>query len=316
MSPIAEKQKNTFEEAIEHLISRAENTRGLSGADITARVQAALDKYLLRDSPNAGNNEIKEFIDEIRSDDLCLIIACELGDELAWEDLVANFDSTVKSAARKISSNQEDAEALASSIWAELYGLRVDADGNKKSKLAYYSGRGSLAGWLRAVVSQLAVDQFRKQSKFVQIEEDREFENLANEAAHNDGNHFGSHTENPEDLFSEGQTSSDVAEALSTAIAELDAEDRLILKLYYFDDLKLKDIAATFGYHEATASRKLTRVQTEIRKGVERGLRERHGWTDSEVKRHLSDTAASLGVNLETMFAALLALVMVQDFWT
>src|SRR5438445_5311166 len=238
MSPIAEKQKNTFEEAIEHLISRAENARGLSGVDITSRVTAVLDKYLLGDSPNAGNNEIKEFIDEIRSDDLCLIIACERGDELAWEDLVANFDSSVKSAARKISSNSEEAEDLASSIWAELYGLRQDADGNKKSKLAYYSGRGSLAGWLRAVVSQLAVDQFRKQSKFVQIEEDREFENLANEAAGSDNHHFVSHHENPEDLLTESQTASDVSEALSAAIAALDAEDRLILKLYYFDDLK------------------------------------------------------------------------------
>ena len=66
-----------------------------------------------------------------------------------------------------------------------------------------------------------------------------------------------------------------MSEALSTAIAELEAEDRLILKLYYFDDLKLKDIAATFGYHEATASRKLTRVQTEIRKRRRKGLRER-----------------------------------------
>lgn len=316
MSPIAEKHKNTVEEAIEHLISRAENARGLRGSDIAGRVGATLEKYLLRDSPNAAHVEIEDFVHEIRADDLCLVIACERGDELAWEDLIANFDSTVKSAARKISSNQEDAEDLASSIWAELYGLRTDADGNKKSKLAYYSGRGSLAGWLRAVVSQLAIDQFRKQSKFVQIEEDREFENLANEAAHSGGNHFGSHTANPEDLFSEGQTSSDVAEALSTAIAQLETEDRLILKLYYFDDLKLKDIAATFGYHEATASRKLTRVQSEIRKGVEKSLKTQHGWTDNEVKRHLSDTAASLGVSLETMFATLLVLVLVQDFWT
>ena len=312
MSAIAEKHKITVEEAIEHLISRAENARGLTGADIAGRVEATVNKYLLNDSPNAAHTEIEEFVHDIRADDLCLIVACEKGDEKAWEDLVANFDSTVKSAARKISSNNEDAEDLASSIWAELYGLRVDADGNKKSKLAYYSGRGSLAGWLRAVVSQLAVDQFRKQSKFVQIEEDREFENLANEAANGD-NHFGSHTENPEELFSEGQTAADVSAALSTAIAELDAEDRLILKLYYFDSLKLKDIAATFGYHEATASRKLTRVQTEIRKGVERGLRERHGWTETEVKRHLSETAASLGINLETMFAALLTLAFVQD---
>jgi len=312
MTPIAEKHKNTVKEAIEHLISRTENARSLRGADIAGRVEATLDKYLLRDSPNASHTEIADFVHDIRADDLCLIVACEKGDEKAWEDLVANFDSTVKSAARKISSNNEDAEDLASSIWAELYGLRVDADGNKKSKLAYYSGRGSLAGWLRAVVAQLAVDGFRKTSKFVQIEEDREFENLANEAANGD-NHFGSRPENPEELFSDGQTRADVSAALATAIAGLSAEDRLILKLYYFDDLKLKDIAATFGYHEATASRKLTRVQTEIRKAVERGLRERHGWTDTEVKRHLSETAAGLGVNLETMFAALLFLALVQD---
>lgn len=315
MSAIAEKHKNTVEEAIEHLISRADNARSLTGDDLRHRVGATLEKYLLRDNTDAPNAEIKEFIDEIRADDLCLIIACEKGDETAWEDLVANFDSTVKSAARKISSNNEDAEDLASSIWAELYGLRQDADGNKKSKLAYYSGRGSLAGWLRAVVSQLAVDQFRKQSKFVQIEEDREFENLANEAAHSDNNHFASHGENPEELFSKGETDADVSEALSTAIAGLETEDRLILKLYYFDDLKLKDIASTFGYHEATASRKLTRVQTELRKGVEKELRTRHGWTDTEVKRHLSETAASLGLNLETMFAVLMLAALVQDFW-
>jgi len=316
MNPIAEKHKNTVEEVIEHLISRAENSRGLQGSDISARIGSTLEKYLLRDEPNAANNEIKEFIYEIRADDLCLIVACEKGDEQAWEDLVANFDATVKSAARKISSNQEDAEDLASSIWAELYGLRQDADGNKKSKLAYYSGRGSLAGWLRAVVSQLAVDQFRKQSKFVQIEEDREFENLASEVAHGDNNHFGSHNENPEDLLTEKQTDADVTEALSSAIAALEAEDRLILKLYYFDDLKLKEIAATFGYHEATASRKLTRVQTEIRKSVERELRSSHGWTENEVKRHLSETAASLGINLETMFAVMMLALLVQDFWT
>ena len=313
MSLIAEKHKSTVGEAIEHLISRADNARGLAGADISARVEATLNKYLLNDSPNAAHTDIEEFVHDIRADDLCLIVACEKGDEKAWEDLVADFDSTVKSAARKMSSNNEDAEDLASSIWAELYGLRTDADGNKKSKLAYYSGRGSLAGWLRAVVSQLAIDQFRKQSKFVQIEEDREFENLANEAANGDGNHFGSKTENPEDLLTVKQTESDVSAALSAAIAELGAEDRLILKLYYFDDLKLKEIAATFGYHEATASRKLTRVQTEIRKGVEKELKNKHGWTDSEVKRHLSETASSLGINLETMFAALLLLVFVQD---
>ena len=315
MTALAEKYNPVIDESVADLISRAANARGLAPSAIRPRVVSALEKYLFCAGHNADKSEVKSFVEEIRADDLCLIIACEQNDEKAWEDLVANFDSTVKSAARKISSNNEDAEDLASSIWAELYGLRQDADGNKKSKLAYYSGRGSLAGWLRAVVSQLAVDQFRKQSKFVQIEEDREFENLANEAAGSDNHHFVAHSDNPEELFTDRQTETDVSEALQTAIDGLDDEDRLILKLYYFDDLKLKDIASMFGYHEATASRKLTRVQTEIRKGVEKGLKERHGWTDTEVKRHLSETAASLGVNLETMFAVILVLAMVQDWW-
>lgn len=316
MTQAAEKHSSAIDEAVSRLIRRATNARGLGAADLRPRVDAVLGKYLLSENESAERRDVSSFVDEIRADDLCLIIACERGDEKAWEDLVANFDSTVKSAARKISANSEDAEDLASSIWAELYGLRQDADGNKKSKLAYYSGRGSLAGWLRAVCSQLAIDQFRKQSKFVQIEEARDFENLAEESSNHSGNdQILHHVENPEDLLTAKRTSDDVSTALSTAIASLADEDRLIVKLYYFDDLKLKDIAATFGYHEATASRKLVRIQNDIRKGVEKELRKTHGWSDSEVKRHLSETAAKLGLSLEKMFATLIALAVVQDFW-
>ncbi len=313
MTGLAEKHLSIIDPAIGRLLSRAVNSRGLKADNLQPRIAASLDKLLFKDDAGAGINEIKAFIADIRADDLCLIIACELGDEKAWEDLVANFDSTVRSAARKISSNSEDAEDLASSIWAELYGLRQDADGNKKSKLAYYSGRGSLAGWLRAVVSQLAVDQFRKQSKFVQIEEDREFENLANEAAGHAENGFVSHTENPEEIFSEKQAAADVSQALQKAIRSLDAEDCLILKLYYFDDLKLKDIASSFGYHEATASRKLVRVQTEVRRSVEKNLRVSHGWTETEVKHYLSETALKLGISFETLFTILLFMGFLQD---
>jgi RNA polymerase sigma-70 factor (ECF subfamily) len=316
MSVVPAKHRQTVDEAITHLISRAADTRGLSPDDMRPRIDSVVAKYLLSETDDSDRNEIKQFVDDMRADDICLIIACEKGDERAWEYLVANFDTTVKSAARKISSNNEDAEDLASSIWAELYGLRQDAEGNKKSKLAYYSGRGSLAGWLRAVVSQLAIDQFRKQSRFVQIEENREFENLAEDASnHSDGNRIVHHADNPEEIFTAEQTSEDVSKALKIAIESLDAEDRLVMKLYYFDDLKLKEIAAMFGYHEATASRKLVRIQSEIRKNVEKKLRERHGWSETEVKRYLSETASKLGITVEKLFAAMLVLGSLQDIW-
>jgi RNA polymerase sigma-70 factor (ECF subfamily) len=311
---IAQKYRKAIDEASARLVSRAANARGLGVDEIAARVTPSVEKYLLRDRADATPSEIGNFVDEIHADDLCLIVACERNDDKAWEDLVANFDSVVKSAARKIAANAEDADDLASSIWAELYGLKQGEDGKRKTKLAYYSGRGSLGGWLRAIISQMAVDRFRKESRMVQIEEPREFENLAEESSNNsNGTSVVSHAENPEEIFSDKQSSRDVSEALAEAVASLEAEDRLILKMYYFDDLKLKDIAAVFGYHEATASRKLVRVQNEIRKSVEKGLKTRHGWSDGEVKKHLADTAAGLGISFEKMFAVLLLAALVQD---
>jgi RNA polymerase sigma-70 factor (ECF subfamily) len=313
VEPVADNFQKVVEESIERLLGRASDRRSLTAGDVSVRVQLALGKYLFRENARPQHTEIKQFIDEIRADDLCLVIACERGDEKAWEDLVANFDSTVKSAARKISANSEDAEDLASSIWAELYGLRHDAEGNKKSKLAYYSGRGSLAGWLRAVVSQLAIDQFRKQSKFVQIEESREFENLANEASESSNNHHVvSHADTPEEVLGQKLLTRDISGALKSAIESLEAEDRLVLKLYYFDSQKLKDIAELFGFHEATASRKLVRIQAEIRKAVERGLRDTCGWSENEIKLHLADAASKLNVSVEKLIGLLMAAAAVQ----
>ncbi len=316
MVSIAEKYHKTIEESVVQMIARAENSRGLRLEEVFERVVAAIEKYVLRIDGNASHSEIKEFIEGIRADDLCLIIACEKGVESAWNDLVKNFDSTVKSAAYNFCKNKEDSEDLASSIWAELHGLRVDKQGNKKTKLSYYSGRGSLGGWLRAVTNQLAIDEFRKMKRIVQTEDDREFEVLAQDSSENsDFKAVVSLSENPEEIYSEEEAKKDIALALKHAITELDVEDRLILKLYYFDDLKLKDIGATLGFHEATASRKIVRVQTEIRKLVEKNLRQKYGWDENEVKRNLSETASKLGINMEKLFTSVLFLTVVQEFF-
>jgi RNA polymerase sigma-70 factor len=310
----SEKHKTIIEESIARLLARAENPRGLAASDVHPRICKSLEKYLFRDNENASVAEIKAFIDELRADDLCLVLACENGDESAWSDLVATQDKTVKAAAWKCAPKAEDADDLASSIWAELYGLKHDKDGKLKSKLSYYSGRGSLGGWLRAIVSQLAVDQFRKQSKLVQVEEARDFENLANESAEKSENlAVISHHDNAEDIFGEKQMTRDVSKALNQAIAELSADDKLLLKLYYYDEIKLKEIGQTFGYHEATASRKIVRIQTEIRSSVEKILKTRHNWSAEEVKRYLAETASKLGISLEKLVAVLIIFALMQE---
>ncbi len=295
--------ENLITDGAGRLLARAQDSRALKPDALVGRIQTAVEKYLLRDNPAASAREISDFIDGVQADDLCLIVACERDDEKAWTELVARFTPTVRSAARSASSNEDAAEDLAQSIWAELYGLRTGKDGKRSSKLAYYSGRGSLAGWLRAVVGQLAVDSYRKQSRLVQAEEDTELDRIARELpSMSEGQAVVSASiKNPEQVISNRFTESDLQQAFNDAISELPAEDRLLVKLYYFDELRLREAGAVLGVHEATASRRLTRIHSELRKRVSQILIQDKGWTKSETERSFAEVAQHLDADLESL---------------
>lgn len=283
------------------LLARATDNRSLSRDYLVTRIGAAVEKYLLRDDPNASGGNVSKFIDELQADDLCLIIACERGDEKAWSELVERFTPAVRSAARSASSSEDAAEDLAQSIWAELYGLRTRSDGRPASKLAYYSGRGSLAGWLRAVVAQLAVDTYRKQSKLVQTDEDADLDRLAQEVHVGEGQPALAGMQNPEESMSNRFARSELQQALSKSVQELTAEDRLLVKLYYFDNLRLREAGAVLGVHEATASRRLTRIQTELRTRVSEILVGERGWTKAEAERSFAEVGLQLDTDVEAL---------------
>jgi RNA polymerase sigma-70 factor (ECF subfamily) len=288
----------------QRLLARSANARGLDAGLLAPRLRASVEKYVLKDDPAPGSAQIDKFMDGLHADDLCLVIACEVGDQNAWSDLFEGYGATVRSAARAASSNEAMADDVAQSIWADLHGLKMREDGKPAGKLAYYSGAGSLGGWLRAVVGQLAIDQHRRQSRLVQTEADGDLERLAHDAdgESNRLNLFQSGSD-PEESLAAGMASADVEKALGQALAELDDEDRLLMKLYYFDGLRLREAGAVLGVHEATASRRLTRIHGEVRERVESILMKEHGWTKAEATRSLAEVAAHLQTEVEPMLA-------------
>ena len=293
------KKEEAIRRASKDLLARASDARGVDLDTFTKRVTPVVEKYLLRDEPEATTETIGSFITGLQVDDLCLVMACERGDQAAWSDLVERFSVAVRSAARSASSNEDAAEDLAQSIWAELHGLRVRQDGRPAGKLSYYSGRGSLAGWLRAVVAQLAIDQHRKQVRLVQTEEDGDFDRLASEASSESS--IAIAAESPAQGMEDRFAAREIENALSGAIAELSAEDRLLVKLYYFDGLRLREAGAVLGVHEATASRRLTRIHQELRNEVQRVLVQEHRWTKSEAERCFAEVALHVDTNLEQL---------------
>lgn len=287
----------------ERLLARAKSKRSLDVAVITPRLRAVAEKYVLKHDRGADGSAITSFLDGLHADDLLLVMACERGDQIAWSELFEGYGATVRSAARSASSSEAMADDLAQSIWAELHGLKAREDGTPAGKLAYYSGAGSLGGWLRAVVGQLAIDQHRKQGKEVQTEEDSELDRLAQSEPESDGVHAFQSSSSPEDLLSRNLAAADVEKALARALRELADEDRLLMKLYYFDGLRLREAGAVLGVHEATASRRLTRIHSEVRQNVETILMKDHGWTKAEAARSVADVATHLQTEIEPMLS-------------
>ena len=291
-------------EGARRLAERAVGRRAQDASAVAARVRASVEKYLLRHKPDASAREVVDFIDALHADELLLVVACEQGDETAWTEIIEQYRTVVLSAARSSSAGAGEAEELGDSVWAELYGLREREDGTRAGKLAYYSGCGSLGGWLRAVVGQLAVDRHRRTSRLVQTEEPSEFDRAAAESHEPDGWRAAPERD-PESALAEGEVAHAVEGALAEALGGLDAEDRLLVKLYYFDGLKLKEAGAVLGVHEATASRRLTRLHAEIRKRVESLLVTGRSWTREEAARALADASRTQSdADIRTMLTA------------
>src|SRR5438093_12434472 len=203
-------------------MARSRNAGGLDAESFAPRLRAAVEKYVLRDDAAPPPAKIEKFMDGLHADDLCLVIASERGDQDAWSDLFEGYGATVRSAARSASSNEAMADDVAQSIWADLHGLKMREDGKPAGKLSYYSGAGSLGGWLRAVVGQLAIDRHRREAHLVQTEEDADLDRLTQ---HSEAKLLLHALPNPEDALTNNLAAADIETALAQALADLNPED-------------------------------------------------------------------------------------------
>ena len=167
-----------------------------------------------------------------------------------------------------ITRDSEHASELADSLFADLYGLNLrsepgdpgdDGVAVRRSKLIFYTGRGSLEGWLRTVMAQEFINRYRKQKRMVSLEEKTE-----------EGVQFAAAA--PEPAYTSDQR---LEAATDQALAELSSEDRFVLASYYLDGRTLAEIARTLRLHESSISRRLDRVSGGLRKRILAGLRER-----------------------------------------
>ena len=233
---------------------------GVSAEQFAVILDEILRKYLLhnstQNSAHASAEQKADFCAGLRLEELALARACAAGNERAWQDFISRYRKKLRSMALHITRDGAHAAELADSLFADLYGVNA-RDGVRSSKLVFYTGRGSLEGWLRTVMAQEFINRYRKQKRTISLEEQTE-----------EGVQFAAAIPDPACASDER-----LETATDEALAELSSEDRFTLASYYLDGRTLAEIARTLGLHESSVSRRLDRLSTGLRKRILAGLR-------------------------------------------
>jgi RNA polymerase sigma-70 factor (ECF subfamily) len=252
---------------------------GLSREQFTVILQNVLSRT--EEMRGAAPDRVAVFLVGLKLDELALAHGCVAGDQHAWDVFLTRYRESIYQSARSVTRSESLGRELADSLYAELYGLGPEE--GRRSKLALYSGRGSLAGWLRMVLSQSYVNQIRAGKRLVSIEEEEE----------EHGTQFAAAT--PEIAPALDPR---VKEAVDQMLGNLSPDERYLLASYFLDGRRLAEIGRTLGVHESTISRKLEKLLKDARKRIRKEL-ERRGMSRRQADEALETDVRDLGLDVK-----------------
>jgi RNA polymerase sigma-70 factor (ECF subfamily) len=189
--------------------------------------------------------------------DLYLACACARGDAAA----IAIFDRTllrdVTAALSRIDLRSTTLEDLRDHIRHRI----LVGEGGSLPRIAEYTGRGDLRGWLRVVAVREALGLMRRQKR-----EERAQIELAQ---------LDPVSDDPELARIERLYREEFQSAFREALASLSPRERNLLRQHYQQGLGIDQLGALYDIHRATAARWLARARERLASGTRRRMRER-----------------------------------------
>ncbi len=193
--------------------------------------------------------EVKDFLRQIQAEDLFLALACANGNERAWWEFDQQHRSYMERVARHLARTEIDAQEVIDSVYVELYGTRM-VDGERVSKFATYSGRGSLRGWLRTVIWHSLIDLHRASHDEVSLDEMTETVGEGHAHSNFAEPQLGGEAQMIDRIARDRYRKATLA-AIENAFASLDNHEKLLLLYYHVENLKLREIARMVEHSES-----------------------------------------------------------------
>jgi RNA polymerase sigma-70 factor len=279
---------------------------GVTPERFTTSVNRSLMKFAQASPAPPTERETLEFLGLLQVDDLFIALACADGNERAWWEFDQQYRGYLERLARHLAKTDVDAQEVVDSVYVELYGTRF-VDGQRVSKFATYSGRGSLRGWLRTVIWHTLVDLHRASHDEVSLDEMTEnvgeggvHANLAEPLPGGEGELV--------DQIARNRYRTATLKSLESAFSQLDEHEKLLLLYYHVEQLKLREIARMVEndgsplrrwfqrkmqsrsenpsgrIHESTVMRWLDKSYTKVLQLFKTELESTHGLSAAEIE--------------------------------
>lgn len=249
--------------------------------------EASFGRYVAMRMPVGGSPV--EGLRALNTSDLYLACACALGDPRALEA----FDRAYLSQVGGYLAGQRATSSTVDEVKQHLREKLLVRGERDEARIADYTGRGSIAGWLRVAATRAAISM--KRGKF------NEAESLSDEEG--GGERAIPVGVDPELDYLRGRHAGEFAQALRDAMAVLSEQERSAMRFYFVERLTVEQIGGLFQVNKSTVSRWLTRAHTRILERTRELLAERLKLSDSEFHSAMRVMQSGLDVSLRSLLA-------------
>lgn len=240
----------------------------------------AKSNYGLPEGETAGRAQMESFWRGLHLQDLALATACAFGRDIAWQEFMNRYRGPLTRAATAITGSASAGEELAGSLYSEMFGVH-EREGQRRSPISSYSGRGSLIGFLRASLAQRNVDRHRRASREAPLE--------------SSDVPAAPHPPQPA-----AELLARVEAALRQTLERLEAEERFMLSAWFLDQRTLLEISRILRVHEATVSRRMQRLTARLHEELLKNL-QASGMSKAAAREALGVEPGDLDINLRKL---------------
>jgi RNA polymerase sigma-70 factor (ECF subfamily) len=185
----------------------------------------------------------------VRSEQLYLTCACAAGDPAALAAFERAYGPVVEAALARMSNAVSDPDEIKQRVREKLF----VGDAETPPRITEYTGRGDLAGWVRAVAVRTALNYRRIGARETPRDDAEELASLLPATGFD-----------PELAALLERYRADVGAAVAEAIGSLPDQHRAILRYHYAERLNIEQIGAIYGVHKTTAFRRLEQARAEL----------------------------------------------------